>query len=446
MLIRTFRSAFNEISIIILLALIICTSIVNQGPINRALSYHPRKIMYKKRYQQVEMIHNFTLNERIYTGRVLLSNNTFTNESVNYDNNSLAFQHSILQHYIFCDVSRQGIRTFGGEFYMPTDILFPWKILPFINHTLQIYDKAVVGFCYHPQFGHVIQDMIGGILSIPSEILKGSEIFIRSNESQIKQFMTILGFDPNHVHELNEEWIFVKDLYIAVASYPVSSLQVSFRDIHDLIYKVNNLTDIVPTEYVFINKEKNNWGYVKNMDELFNFTKDFYNKYNWTFLASDYVFNISNSMKQFSRTKVFVSATGSASFNMIFMHPNCGLLLIDSRACNSPCIAIAHSLGIWMYYVASDHINRTKLTGGKIELEIFNETLSYVLSAVENKRWPEITIPSREFIDFDIEEKKKIAFYGKYKDKKTYFVYERYIENNVITKYYPRAKTYLEPK
>ena len=145
---------------------------------------------------------------------------------------------------------------------------------------------------------------------------------------------------------------------------------------HDIIYRNNNLTNIKPTVHIFINKNSLNWGYVKNMDELFNLSKKNYPQYEWIQISPNFVFNVSETMKLFARTKLFVSATGSCSFNMIFLHPNCGVLLIDSTICNSPCIAIAHTLDIWFYYCASPHIRRDGRKGGTLDKNVFSKVLT----------------------------------------------------------------------
>ncbi|EAX93194.1 hypothetical protein TVAG_199680 [Trichomonas vaginalis G3] len=321
-----------------------------------------------------------------------------------------------------------------------------WEYPVYLNvsHFLHIYDKAVVGFGYHPQFGHVLQDMIGALISVPSEITKDADIFIRGEESQARDYLPLLGFEKNRVHSLPENWIFVKDLYVVVTNYGISGLQVSFRDLHDVIFRVNNLTNLKPTLHVFINKAKKNWGHVTNMHQLYDLSRKNFPQYDWRLLPDTFVLNASETMRTLARTKIFISATGSCSFNMIFLPQNSGLLLIDSRFLNSPCIAIAHTLNIWFYYIASNRINRIPgRTGGRLEVNVFNKSLEMLMTAVYTGKWPEITIPSRKFIQFDKEKTKRLIFkYGNAK-KTTVIRYDRKLENTMLTNVYPRLKDYF---
>ncbi|EAY04992.1 hypothetical protein TVAG_290620 [Trichomonas vaginalis G3] len=366
---------------------------------------------------------------------------TDEDNGVPYDEKSLAYQHTVFQHYIYCDVSRQGILAYGGNFILPAKHYYDIDPYSFdYGHTLLRYDKAVIGFSFHPQFGHVVQDMIGGILSIPSEILKDAHIFLRSAESQAQQYMKILGISSDRVHILKEEWIFVKDLYISCGYFGISCLQVSFKDLHDIIYRNNNLTNIKPTEYIFINKESNNWGHVKNMQELFDAAQNKYPEIKWTQYPPDTVYNIERAMHLFARTKVFVSATGSTSFNIIFMHPNTSCLLIDGLFCNFPCLAIAHTLDLFFYYYGSDDISRFKKQLGNITVKPFMKALEMVVYAAHNGKWPKHTLPSKSLSHERENLIKKI-----FKENETNLLeYEQEMERNALTDTYPRIQDYVK--
>ncbi|EAY00981.1 hypothetical protein TVAG_381990 [Trichomonas vaginalis G3] len=243
--------------------------------------------------------------------------------------------------------------------------------------------------------------MLCGIISIPSNIINDAEIFVNFDEEIAKSYLSLLNFETNRVHQLGNDLIYAHDLYIAVGEFGINCLHLSWKELHQRIYKLNNLEKIVPNKHVFINKEYNNWGAVDNFDEMYSYAKNQFPQYEFRRIRDDYVLNVNKTAKLYASIKVLVTASGSLAFNDLFLHEGCGVLLLSKGQCDTPAISTGIHLGLWVYALSS---NKKYSIRDGVPLERFQAAFHDIMHAVYNKSWPkDIRSRTRPFISNNID-------------------------------------------
>lgn len=350
--------------------------------------------------KNLELIDNYSIilpNDNYLKIRLNLNSKDFEKGN-SFDKNCLGLQHSIYHHFHRADVCLYGVYYYDYFIElsrMHDDYVYP----PAINHSLQIYEKIVLGFSHHVQYGHFMHDMLCPIISMPAEILNDAEIFVCFNENEARNIFNFLGFDPNHVHALTNQWVHGIDVHATVSSFGVNAMFKSWIDLHHLIYKKYNLYDIEPTLFTAINKPGSNWGYIGNFDSLIERAKELYPEYNWTLYPAETLFNIEFTAKLLAATKLFISAPGSTCFNCIYMHPNTHILFFSRLLPDNPALASALTLGIYVYSINSPNLKHVFMID-------FDNGLHEIMYVVKHGQWGNgVKHRSKLLFDFSFYEK-----------------------------------------
>ncbi|EAX86143.1 hypothetical protein TVAG_061210 [Trichomonas vaginalis G3] len=312
------------------------------------------------------------------------------------DRDSLGYQHIVYSHYQKASVCKIGLVSYD-KFIEPGRQYFGPLNFTGVNNSLISHRKMVVGWSRHFQFGHFLQDMVCGVISIPSEIVKDAEIFVAFPEPNAKAFFKLLGYDEDHVHGLTDELIFGHDVYIAVSDFGMNGLFKSWVQLREIVYSVNHLYDIKPVNHFFMNKNVGNWGYVKNMIELYNITKKLYPQYNWIY-HDDSIIN--KNLTEFARfmasVKLFVSGAGSIVFNNYLMHNETGILVVSRSLCDNPAFQTALHYHMWLLALAGEVVTPN---GINITEKKFLAGVHDIIHATYKSRWP-VDIDNRTRIHF----------------------------------------------
>ncbi|EAY07079.1 hypothetical protein TVAG_140530 [Trichomonas vaginalis G3] len=381
-------SSSSHVQAIILMLSIITFSLFEPFAFNiyfQAWMAHASAISPFHLIRNLEIFHNYTmLKENNYYLRAVITRNAGKYDVGNYmDKYSLGLQEAIHYHFRDVDITRDGFNC-HGYFVEPNRKFAYWGKPGPKNHSFIQYDKVIAGFSYHSQFGHFLQDMICGIISLPSEYFKDAEIFVNFGEKQAKNFFKFIGFDPDHVHSFTNEWIYVKDLHLVVSDFGINSLFASWIDLHNIIYKKYNYSSIKPTLYTIINKPKGNWGCVLNLEELVNYTKLTYPQYDWREYPPDTLLDLEGVSRLLASSKVYVSAPGSSCFNVIYMQPNSVVAFFSRKKPDNPAIAAAFSLGVFIFSINNNEIHEDVKN---ISLDSFKVAISEVVYVAENGKW-----------------------------------------------------------
>lgn len=350
--------------------------------------------LYNFTVNRVENLHdiliidNYTLFCNInYINRILISKNISDTGGNPFSYDSLVNQHVVFQKITHANIARWGISQYGLA-YKPINYHFPFVFNEVKTHSLLSYQKIVVGFSYHEEFGHFLQDMICGIVAMPSEILKDAEIFVRfKSEKSIKQYIEMIGLDPSKAHKLPDEWIYAQEIYMCVGNFGINSLHVSWMEIRKLIYQKLDISFEPPHLHTFLNKEKGLWGYISNMQQISAYCIQTFPEYEWNYPPIYILKSLEIVVKIMFATKLLITASGSLAFNDLFMQKNSCVLILGPLVRDNPAFCTAYAIGLWMFAASSPNITQgvNGTDGGIFPMDDFKKILPVVIDTAYNQ-------------------------------------------------------------
>ena len=350
------------------------------------------------------------------------------------DLDCLGLQHSIYHHFHRADVCLYGVY-FYDYFIELANKHYPYRYPNATNHSLQVYQKIVLGFSHHPQYGHFMHDMLCPIMSMPAEILEGADIFVHFKENEARNIFSFLGFDPKRIHSLTGQWVHGIDVHATVSQFGINAMFQAWIDLHHYIYQKYNLYNIAPTQMTAINKPKGNWGCVGNFDALFERAKKLYPEYNWKLYPASTLFDIERTAKILAASKLYVSAAGSACFNCIYMHENTQILFFTRQLPDNPALAGVATLGIFAYAISTENLSNVSLSD-------FDPGLHEIMYVVKYGHWNN-GIENRTSLLFDISfYKRGIDIYSE-TGKTNVLVHSKSFRTNTHRKIQP-CRTFME--
>ncbi|EAY07087.1 hypothetical protein TVAG_140610 [Trichomonas vaginalis G3] len=349
-----------------------------------------------------EFIENFTANFHPGLDNRIYVSHTTSNEGHKFSFNGVIVQHVRYYHCKGANIATKGVVVQGKLFY-PARHYIDVPQIPPKPHSFNCYDKVVVGFSYHLEYGHFIQDMLCGILVIPSEIALNAEIFVKFRSDIASKYFEFIGFNGSRVHELTDEWIYANDMYMAVSDFGINSLHVSWGHFHDIIYEKYDLEKIVPTQHTIYNKPKGLWGHVSNMPQILEWTRAQYPQYKWIEYDYKTITNLSYVSKVIAATKIFFINSGSCVFNCIYLHKDCGVYILGNNLCDRNVFVGAYTLHLWLINVASPGFRWHMDVPTEFDIDLYKQTLPDFLDAVYKGAWPK-DVSKRSKKLFDAEE------------------------------------------
>lgn len=254
----------------------------------------------------------------------------------------------------------------------------------------EYYDKVVLGFSFHKEFGHFLSDMLCGLIQIPEEDVKDAHIFIPFNERTSKEFCKYMGFDPDRVHFLDEYYTYANQISVYVTDEGINAFWVrGFKRLRDRLHQNLNLSQIKPTRYVFLNRLPNLMRRLNNIDELVAFTKNKYPQYNWEVADPAVVHNIVENSRLMASTLYLVTTGGSNNFNGIFMHRDTYVVIAASNYLDYPNLAVYTEMDIWAIY-ANGGLKHGKVDAKQMfPVKVLDEALEIMFYVKEHNNWPE---------------------------------------------------------
>ena len=213
-----------------------------------------------------------------------------------------------------------------------------------------VFNEAVWCCYIYRGFGHFIHDHMASLIFIPDWVWGKHPILITKIPEETAQlYLKILNlekFNINLYRMYKHEFIFCNNMYFA------HSLERSTGFSYETYNKLRNkfltyfkTTEIIPTDYNCMNKEPNRRRHIHNLGQLIDSLNNITNK-TWSLIPNKYS-DVSKVAKIFASTKLLVLPQGAITFNMFYMHPNTGMLILMSDTLDICNITISFLLGIW---------------------------------------------------------------------------------------------------
>lgn len=339
-----------------------------------------------KELEDLEFIENITLNLGHDGHRILTAKNVGPHGH-HVPRCFLIFEQARIQHFRNAEISKWGVFVNGKGFRpacYPLPINFPVTKI----HSLECYRLVVVGYSYFGTFGHFLQDILCPVLQLPCNITENAQIYFSYEINTVRRYMEFLGFDLSKVHIIREEWVRAKEMYIVKPAYYHNAMQFTFGHLHDLIYSKLDLERIPPVNHIIWNKTPGKWGHIQNIEDVLNYTKTNYPQYNWYILPWETCNNIIKLATEFAGAKLIISSSGSFSFNMIYLHRECGILVCGNSWSDGPVLAASHSLDLWMLYFAVSNFRITD-KGAPMNVSELHPYLDDLIYMTYNKKYPD---------------------------------------------------------
>lgn len=371
--------------------------------VNFKLIFYNLNSFVQHQYNELENYEryiNYTLFDSKMDTNIYNSKSIESKEGLSSDMSGIIIQTSVFNHFIGANIAFIGVNQ-KGKFYQPSINLLPktnlrpmyqFNMTPSNFHSMQVYKKAIVAFSYHLEFGHFLQDELCAIISMPSSVFEGAEIFVRSRfTNTVFRYFDLCGFDLDHVHILPINWIYANDLYIIAPLNGLNSLQVAWRDLRSLIYKKNNLSHIIAENHVFINKHPNEWGYITNMHDIYVTCLEEYKNYKWLYIKHPSIYLLLDLVKILASTKILLSTSGSIAFNDLFLPPKSGVYMFSPNYKDNPAFLTAYALDLSMLVVGTHTIKFGAFEkGGPFPHHLFKYSFPILLTRVYNHSWPKM--------------------------------------------------------
>lgn len=250
------------------------------------------------------------------------------------------------------------------------------------------YNKIVMVYTKHSEYGHFIMDQVCALIQIPEEYFENAEIFINFPAHLSKTYCKVLGFNTSRIHQLETYYVFCKEVITLVSSDSVNSLLVCGMPLlRTKMYAALNLSGTIPTKYLFLNRKKGIWGRIQNVEELQQLASVKFPQHNWEIANESIVYSVAEVSKLLASTKLLITTAGSMNMNCIFMHPGCAVCACGSKVLDYPVLAVSYSLDLWCIYT-NGHLLHGYLDSRPYPTDLFIESLGLLIEAQENGAWP----------------------------------------------------------
>ncbi|EAY10794.1 hypothetical protein TVAG_121980 [Trichomonas vaginalis G3] len=252
----------------------------------------------------------------------------------------------------------------------------------------EYYNKIVMAYSHHLEYGHFMGDMLSALIQMPQEYLRDADIFINFNEKPARKICGILGFNESRIHKLPKYWTYALDVRVIVSKEGANALLVNgLKILHEKFYAALNLSSIVPNRYIFLNRIKGIWGTINNLPELFESAKTNFPKYNWEIANESIAYSTIDAGKLLAHTKFLITTAGSMNFNCVFMQKGTAVCVCGSKCLDYPAIAVHYAMGIWSIYT-NGFLLHGKVDTKPFPVDKFNTAVSLLLEAQETGKWP----------------------------------------------------------
>ncbi|KAI5536474.1 glycosyltransferase family, partial [Trichomonas vaginalis G3] len=303
--------------------------------------------------------------------------------------------------------------TSQGIFTDDSFLIFPWAKKTYsksrITNSHREIDHLILGSIHFGPWGHFISDSpMAGLLYLPKDIVKKSKLAIMGNQGYVRRNLDELGFQDVPLHHLSWSFELVHNLYV-LSPQDRPNGQVHFNcELRDHIFKLYNLSDIIPNYGVITNRPYGRARHVTNIQELIVVVKNHFMNIRWEFHDDSQLGSIKSCVQVLAGAKYFITPPGSSGFKAMMMKEKTGIYFIGSNFEDWANIGFCQSLGIWAVYNKNMNLGHIG-SPAAIDIESNFKYIKLLIETVDKQKWPSYAndIPDSEFM-IDLSVIKKI--------------------------------------
>ena len=185
------------------------------------------------------------------------------------------------------------------------------------------YDEVIsVGSVHsYGNWGHSLQDFFNALFVIPQEIIQRSRI-VPGFLPVLTEILDVYNVSRSQVIQMSiDDCIFARIVHTITPSAYVSCYSMFSMKLKNLIFHKYQLDLYKPHLYCFMNRNKGEFRYINNFDEIYNYTVNQYPNISFIKLP-DNLHSVKENAIRFAKIKFLFSPTGSNLVKTYFMHNN----------------------------------------------------------------------------------------------------------------------------
>ena len=275
------------------------------------------------------------------------------------------------------------------EYFRPNWIMKRGEIVGELDNVISLGHYHCLSY-----YGDWFHDFLLPVFLIPEEVRKTSLLINNGLPGVAEETLCALGFKKSQfVYMKTKQWVFVHNLHTVINPRPYFKhfAQCSVN-LSRTLREYYGTDKIVPSKYVFVNREKKYNRHIVNFEELFNEAKKRYGEYNWEIIP-DFIPTVNETAKIWAPVKVVFHATGSNLVKMYFMSKDTGMCIVSADIIDDSPAKDAAGLGIYsMWFCAKGMIHfedkKNVKKGHAVDVETAMRCLKITLYAVKYNKWP----------------------------------------------------------
>ena len=253
-----------------------------------------------------------------------------------------------------------------------------------VLETSRCYEHVIfIPFYFQNFFGHVINDGIGGLLSMPRWVWMLHPVIVTSADKELVYLF--MKFADIPIVPVKGDWVFGANVYICKAAEPWHGFGIHyFQDIKRKIQEYYQLDKITPTLYRFLNKEYGTRHFL-NMDEMVATARNITN-IDWQYMHNKYLDRLLHA-RTLASIKILVVPGGSIIFNTVYMKDYSGTVILMASFIDMPNFATNFYNKIWT--IAVHHSNMNHYEGpGYGDIPRIMDAIQKMIYTVDNQKFP----------------------------------------------------------
>lgn len=326
-------------------------------------------------------------------------------KSLNFNPLNLIREQTLFYHLYRFYVSRYGF-IFDEKYYPLVNRYTPKKV--HISTAMEGYDKAIIGYSYHYEYGHFVMDMLAGIVLIPQEYFKDACILVPFNQKAARTYIGLLGYDSTKVFSIKEKFFYVTEAHMIVSTEGVCSLLVKgLPTIREKFFRNLKMESIKPTKYYALNRKNGLWGRIDNMDDIIDIINKKFTDIVVERIPDKMPYNVAEFARMLASAKFIIFPAGSIVMNSIFMHEKTAILILGSSTLDYPDLSVGFALDIWMLYLDGKFTHGVE-TDIKFSITLALNGFKQLHYALEHGMWQEKVVDDYQ-VPYNLETMLKLA-------------------------------------
>lgn len=266
----------------------------------------------------------------------------------------------------------------------------PWEIRMAEDGTVVgAYENVIaVGHSQIKNYAHYFLDALSPLIIFPEEIRQKSFIIGFGIKTLVQETLESLGFENKIIFLEQGEWIYCKNLYVAVDPRPhLSHYGYAFNKLSKQLRKFYKVDTIIPSKYLLVNRESKIRS-IYNFDELFAAVKQRFPDKPWK-KGPDLIATIRETAILWSKVKFVFMPTGSGPVKCLFMAKRTAMVLAFADMFDTSVLMHVGTVNVYCIVFTVKNMKHFSISENYVDIELALKAFEAGISILERGKWPE---------------------------------------------------------